>query len=152
MFVPDKEAAFSECHRVLRSGGVFLFNVWDSFAFNPIGEIAHTTISSFFDNDPPKFYQLPFGFHDAELIRKLLGQAGFVEIELSRVNLPCRNTSAKDFATGLVRGNPIGSEIVQRGLNQDDVIEAVSNRIAERFGAAPVEGTMQALVWRAVRA
>jgi ubiquinone/menaquinone biosynthesis C-methylase UbiE len=151
MFVPDKETAIRECYRVLRGGGVFLFNVWDSFAANPIGELAHTTIASFFESDPPKFYELPFGFHDRQLIRELLQNVGFAEIELSPVTLPCRNNSAREFATGLVRGNPVAAEVRERGVDPDDVIEAVSKRIAERFGAAPVESKMQALVWSAVR-
>jgi len=45
MFVPDKGAAMRESYRVLRSGGVFLFNVWDSFEVNPFGQIAHATIA-----------------------------------------------------------------------------------------------------------
>src|SRR2546428_13393233 len=49
MFVPDKAAVMRESYRVLRSGGVFLFNVWDSFEANPFGQIAHATIASFFD-------------------------------------------------------------------------------------------------------
>lgn len=151
MFVPDKALAMRECYRVLRPGGAFLFNVWDSFESNPIGQIAHTTIASFFDRDPPRFYELPFGFYDVDAIRKLLEDAGFVEIEMSPVTLPCRNSSAREFATGLVRGNPVAMELKQRGVNAGDVIEAVTRNIAERYGSAPVESTMQALVWRAVR-
>ena len=38
MFFPDKAKAFSEARRVLRPGGVFLFNVWDSLSENEFAE------------------------------------------------------------------------------------------------------------------
>src|SRR5438552_6558465 len=60
MFVPDKQSAVRECHRVLTSGGGFLFNVWDSIDRNPIAQITHKTVASFFDKDPPTFYEIPF--------------------------------------------------------------------------------------------
>lgn len=151
MFVPDKQAAMRECFRVLAPGGVFLFNVWDAIERNPIGRTAHETIASFFDSDPPNFYELPFGFHDADLIRDLLEKAGFKSVEASLVTLPCRSPSAADFATGLVRGNPVATAIEERGVNVPDVMRAVSQKIAERYGAAPVESTMQAFVWCAIR-
>jgi len=61
-----------ECYRVLGPGGAFLFNVWDAIERNPIAKVAHKTIGSFFKHDPPNFYELPFGFNDADLIRGLL--------------------------------------------------------------------------------
>jgi len=151
MFVPDKAAAMRESYRVLRSGGVFLFNVWDSFEANPFGQIAHTTIASFFDHDPPNFYKIPFGFHDSTVIRKLLQDAGFEKVEASSETKACRSGSAREFATGLVRGNPVGAEATERGVDPEDLIDAVAKRIAERFGAAPVESTMRAIVWRAMK-
>jgi ubiquinone/menaquinone biosynthesis C-methylase UbiE len=150
MFVPDKQTAMRESYRVLTPRGVFLFNVWDSIERNPVGRIAHQTIASFFDRDPPNFYELPFGFHDADRIRALLQRAGFKAIEASLVTLPCRSSSAADLAIGLVRGNPVSSAIEERGVDVKDVIRAVSEKIAERYGAVPVESTMQALVWRAL--
>lgn len=151
MFFPDKETAMCETHRVLSPGGVFLFNVWDSFEQNPVAQAAHETIASFFDRDPPSFYQTPFGFHDAEVIRGLLRNAGFAEIEISVVRLPCQSRSAAEFAIGLVRGNPVAGAIEERGESVDRVVQAVEKRIGERFGVAPVETTMQALVCRALR-
>lgn len=151
MFFPDKEAALRETWRVLRSGGMYLFNVWASFEQNPVARTAHETIASFFDRDPPSFYQTPFGFCDADLIRQLLRQAGFGEMEISIVTLPCRSASAAEFAIGLVRGNPVAAAIEERGVSVDRVVQAVGKKIGERFGEAPVETTMQALVCRAVR-
>lgn len=151
MFFPDKGAAMREVHRVLRSDGVLLFNVWDSLGQNPVARTAHETIASFFDRDPPSFYETPFGFHDAGLIRGLLEESGFQEIEISVIALPCRSRSAAEFAIGLVRGNPVATAIEERGGSVDDVVRAVRNKIGERFGVAPVEATMQAIVCRALR-
>jgi len=151
MFFPDKEAAMRETHRVLSPSGVFLFNVWDSFEQNPVALTAHETIASFFDREPPSFYQTPFGFHDADLIQRLLRQAGFADIEISIVSLPCQSRSAADFAIGLIRGNPVAGAIEERGRSVDRVAKAVEKKIGEQFGVAPVETTMQALVCRALR-
>jgi ubiquinone/menaquinone biosynthesis C-methylase UbiE len=151
MFVPDKAAAMREACRVLRSGGIFLFNVWDSFETNPFGRIAYTTIASFFDHDPPRFYEIPFGFHDSTVIRKLLHDAGFGKIESFTETKHCRSDSARKFATGLVRGNPVATEATERGVNPEDLIIAIAKRIAEHFGDAPVESTMTANVWQAMK-
>jgi ubiquinone/menaquinone biosynthesis C-methylase UbiE len=151
MFFPDKEKAMREACRVLAPGGVFLFNVWDSFEQNPVARTAHETIASFFDHDPPDFYQTPFGFHDAHLIGELVRQAGFAEVEISIVKLPCQSRSAADFAIGLVRGTPVAGAIEERGNNVGQIVQAVEKKIGEQFGVAPVETTMQALVCRARR-
>src|SRR5712692_8864275 len=38
MFFPEKSKAFSEARRVLRSGGVFAFNVWDRIKENEFAD------------------------------------------------------------------------------------------------------------------
>lgn len=151
MFFPDKQAAMRETHRVLSSGGIFLFNVWDSLEQNPVARTAHETIASFFDHDPPSFYEVPFGFHDVDLIRGLLEATGFQEIEISVIAMPCQSRSAAEFAIGLVRGNPVATAIEERGVSVDRVVRAVEKKIGERFGVTPVEATMQAIVCRALR-
>jgi len=151
MFVPDKAAAMRESYRVLRNACVFLFNVWDSFEANPFAKIAHTTISSFFDHDQPGFYKIPFGFHDSTVIRGMLQEAGFDKIESFSEMKPCRSDSARGFATGLVRGNPVAAEATERGVDPEDLIEAVAKQIAKAFGSAPVESTMRVIVWQATK-
>ena len=39
MFFPDKDKGHREAHRVLVSGGRYLFSVWDSHRHNPIGRL-----------------------------------------------------------------------------------------------------------------
>jgi hypothetical protein len=51
----------------------------------------------------------------------------------------------------LVRGNPVGDEATERGVDPEHLIDAVAKRIAERFGAAPVESTMRAIVWQGTK-
>jgi ubiquinone/menaquinone biosynthesis C-methylase UbiE len=151
MFVPEKAVAMRESYRVLRRGGVFLFNVWDSFDANPFAQIAHTTIASFFDQNPPKFYEIPFSLYDSKLVRQFLQGAGFQTIEMFLETKPCRSRAASEFASGLVRGNPVGAEATERGVDPENLIAAVAKQLGERFGAAPLESTMRAIVWEAVK-
>lgn len=76
IFVPEKNVAIAEAHRVLKPGGKFFFNVWDSLSRNDLTRVAHEAILSFFPDEPPRFFEIPFGFYDGEEIRRLLQAAG----------------------------------------------------------------------------
>ncbi|MGH8583795.1 MAG: class I SAM-dependent methyltransferase [Gammaproteobacteria bacterium] len=145
MFVPDKQAALREARRVLAEGGLLAFNVWDSFEHNPFGRIAHETIGGFFPADPPNFYQVPFGFHDPDILRSLLDTNGFGQVELEWVTLEARSPSAKSFAVGLVKGNPVSIAIQERGVPLDPIVEAVATALT-RVGGDAFRSTMRALV------
>jgi len=152
MFVPNKELALREAYRVLKPGSTFLFSVWDTIEQNDFAYIAHTTISSFFDRDPPTFYEVPFCLHDPETISSLLTVAGFREIKLSLLTLPSVSPSSLEAAKGLVEGNPVIIALNER--NPSDVpkiVAAIARGVAARCGDKPVRGRMQAFVCTAVR-
>lgn len=152
MFFSDKKAGIEEACRVLVPGGTYLFNVWDAIEHNEIALIAHNTIKRFFDVDPPRFYEIPFGFHDADVIEGMLTEAGFKEVESAVINQTGTSPRAIDAAVGLIEGNPVAGQIVERNPSYlPKVIDAVASAIVSRYGEGPLEFKSQALVWRAVR-
>ncbi|MEW6126263.1 MAG: methyltransferase domain-containing protein [Acidobacteriota bacterium] len=148
MFVPDKVTALCEVKRVLKPGGIFLFSVWDAIEKNEMAQIAHETIQSFFDNDPPAFYEIPFSLDNPEGVQAFLKEAGFIDIQMDIVTMTGESPTAQDAARGTVEGNPIINAINERGVDKEKVIEAVAEKLAKQLGDKPLKTKLQALVFK----
>ena len=147
MFVPDKARAAREARRVLKRGGVFLFSVWDSLEQNPLGRIPHETISTFFEKDPPMFYEVPFGYHNHEEIRRVLEAEGFSDVRVEAVNKMSLDSTAEDAAVGLVQGTPVSVAIAERDVSLLPVITtAVADALTKHFGASTFRSPLRAIV------
>jgi len=147
MFFPDKPRSYREAKRVLKTGGSYIFNVWGSWAANPFAQLAHETVAAFFPDEPPGFYTVPFGYHDADEIQDALQNAGFSEVSIDEVNLVSRISSPDTFARGLVFGNPLFQEVTDRGGDPDEVCATVSTAIEDKLGS---QMPLQAFVISAV--
>lgn len=143
MFFPDKDRSYSEVFRVLKPGGAYIFNVWDSWQFNPFAQRAHEVVATFFPDDPPGFYKVPFSYHDTAEIEEVVLRAGFSAVTIERVNLISKIQSAEKFATGIIFGNPLFEEIESRGGDANAIHAALSVVIETELGS---EMPLQAIV------
>ncbi|WIO73623.1 class I SAM-dependent methyltransferase [Porticoccaceae bacterium LTM1] len=134
MFFPDKEASYIEAHRVLKSGGRYIFNTWGSWERNAFAELAHNAVSDFFPEDPPQFYKVPFSYHDMEAIQQSLLCCGFDDVQFHPTPKTVRILSADLLAKGLVFGNPLYDEIVNRNGSPEAVYQALKTMIENTLG------------------
>ncbi|SPJ29601.1 class I SAM-dependent methyltransferase [Falsiruegeria mediterranea] len=135
MFFPDKPASFREAKRVLRPGGRYVFNVWSAMSENPFSEVAHTVAASFFPDDPPGFYKVPFHYGDPDVVRADLAIAGWLDVEHLTTRIDKVVADPQGFATALVYGNPLIEQIRERGgVDPDEVADAMLSALQGQFG------------------
>ena len=149
MFFPDKAKAFSEARRVLKPGGVFMFNVWDRIEDNEFGHTVTSALEAVFPKDPPRFLaRTPHGYHDVSRIARDLAQGGFAAPpQIDTVAQRSRAKSAREPAIAYCQGTPLRSEIEARDAARlGEATDAAAEAIARRFGRGAVDGKIQAHV------
>lgn len=152
MFLPDKPLGMAEALRVLKPGGTFAFNVWDDFEANPAMVTAHETVGRFFDEEPPQFFTVPFGWNDKAVIGGMLSDAGFENIEMEDIDhLGYAETSA-ELAFGCINANPTLHEVQERATaSPEAVVAALATELNDRFGEDPLRIPMRAIVITATK-
>lgn len=151
MFFPDKNKAYREAFRVLAPGGRYHFNVWDSFAFNPFARIVHETVAEFFQEDPPSFFTIPFGYYRIDDIKASLIRAGFDDISAHVFRIKKTVLQARQLAHGLILGNPIIEEIEKGAAELPVILDAVTAALQREFGRDPACMPLQAIVLSAAK-
>jgi ubiquinone/menaquinone biosynthesis C-methylase UbiE len=148
MFFPDKQKAYREARRVLRPGGHFIFNVWDSIEHNEFTGLVTAAVAEMFPDDPPRFLaRTPHGYHDRQAIIAEVKNAGFVNVAAETVTRRSVAPTCRDPAIGFCQGTPLRNEIEVRDASRlAEATEAAAGRIEARFGSGPVDGKIQAHV------
>ncbi len=149
MFFPDKSKAFSGVRRVLKPGGVFLFNVWDRIEENEFADIVTTTVGAMFPDDPPRFLaRTPHGYHDRMIHEQDLARGGFrASPQINTVAFRSRAESSKIPAVAYCQGTPLRNEIEARDASRlVEATDLAAEAIAWQFGRGAVDGKIQAHV------
>jgi SAM-dependent methyltransferase len=149
MFFPDKARAFAEARRVLRPGGMLVFNAWDRIADNEFADTITTALADLFPADPPRFLaRTPHGYHDVARIARDLADGGFAgQPQVATVTARSRAASARIPAVAYCQGTPLRNEIEARDpARLDEATDVAAAAIARRFGSGAVDGRIQAHV------
>lgn len=149
MFFPDKPKAFAEARRVLKRGGVFIFNVWDRIEENEFADTVTTALASVFPKDPPRFMaRTPHGYHDRAAIARDLAGGGFAGApHIDTVAARSGADSPRIPALAYCQGTPLRNEIEARDAARlGEATDVAAEAIARRFGRGEVDGKIQAHV------
>jgi SAM-dependent methyltransferase len=147
MFFPDKSKAFLQARRVLRPGGVFIFNVWDRIEENEFADTVTTALASVFPNDPPRFMaRTPHGYHDRRAVERDLANGGFsAPPRIDTIAARSRAESARIPAIAYCQGTPLRNEIETRDASRlGEATDIAAEAIAKRFGSGAIDGKIQA--------
>jgi ubiquinone/menaquinone biosynthesis C-methylase UbiE len=148
MFFPDRIAGYREARRVLKTGGHFLFNVWDRIEENIFANDVTNALAEIFPNDPPRFMaRTPHGYHDMTLIRRELEQAGFSLAVIETRAEQSHASSPRIPAIAYCQGTLLRNEIEARDAEGlVSAIDHVASAIADKHGRGAVAAKIQAHV------
>ena len=149
MFFPDRSKAFSQVRRVLKPGGVFIFNAWDRIEENEFADTVTTALEAIFPAAPPRFLaRTPHGYHDRGAIVNDVGAGGFTgSPRIDTVAARSRAESCRIPAIAYCQGTPLRNEIEARNTaGLAEATDVAAEAIARRFGRGAVDGKIQAHV------
>jgi ubiquinone/menaquinone biosynthesis C-methylase UbiE len=152
MFFPDRLSGYREARRVLKSGGSFLFNVWDRIEENVFANDVTNALAEVFPSDPPRFLaRTPHGYHDTALIRSDLEKAGFSSVAIETRADQSRAPSPRYPAVAYCQGTPLRNEIEARDAEKlEEATEHAASAIASKHGSGEVVAKIQAHIIVAV--
>lgn len=153
MFFPDRAAAYAEAARVLRPGGVFLFNVWDEIGQNEFADLVTTAVGGLFVDDPPVFLaRTPHGYHDEATIRADVAGGGLVTAGFEALEARSRASSAEVPAIAYCQGTPLRNEIEARDPSMlREATSVATAAITQRFGATDIDAKIRGYVITATK-
>lgn len=151
MFFPDKGKGYREAARVLKPGGSFLFNVWDSLSQNPIPDGISKAVAHLTPDNPANFLgKTPYGYYDKDAIQAELKANGFAQVDCFVLKKTSRAPSPRDAALAFTAGTPLAAQLAERGIT-DKAIAVAEQAMRDQYGDGVVSAQMQAIIFVATK-
>jgi SAM-dependent methyltransferase len=149
MFFSDKAQAFRETLRVLRPGGLYLFNVWGDLDGTVMGT-AFEVVGRIIDRDPSTLGAPTY--NDIEAITDELTHAGFTAARGIVQPGRSRAGSAREAAISCCHGGLLRAHIdTQAPGRLEQITDAAAAAIAARYGDGPIDLPRNAVLFTAIR-
>jgi ubiquinone/menaquinone biosynthesis C-methylase UbiE len=148
MFFPDRVAAYQEVRRVLRSGGTFLFNMWNRIEDNDFANVVTEALGVRYPDNPPLFLaRTPHGHGNPAEIEAEIEAAGYQQCVLDQHDENSCAPGPSFPAVAYCQGTPLRNEIEAReagGLERATATATEALRV--RYGDGPVKGRISAVI------
>jgi SAM-dependent methyltransferase len=137
MLVPDPATALQETRRVLRPGGRMAFAVWDAPERNPWATIpTQALVELGYEEPPDRNAPGMFALADAERLRDMAEEAGFVQVVVDSVELTRSAPGVDEFlAETLDLSRPFAEARERLSRKQWARVEERATTLAEPFVA-----------------
>jgi len=150
MFFDDKLKAMQETWRVLKPGGTFTFNTWDSIEQNEFANAVDNAVTQCLPIGTPSLYKVPYGCFDTEELKTLLMDAGFKTVHSEKISGISVANQAKQVAKGFILGTPARIFIEKYAPGTlSNVMNQTEKAIIQQFGSHSINAKMQAIVFQA---
>lgn len=141
-FFPDKNAALKEIQRVLAPGGSIILTVWS--AISPLFAAIADAAGQYIGPEASTSALSPFAYRDIEVIKGLVVDAGFVQINVEPLVVERRIGPAKEGIPKEIAGAPVGTLVAkldepkQKSL-YEDIEEALRDFVEDGGIVVPQE-------------
>src|SRR5262245_18890501 len=110
MFFTDRHKALTEMHRVLNMGGRIVVSVWQGLDQHPFYQALHEVSRHHLGKSS---VQAVFSLGDCDVLRHLLTDAGFQQVEIEPASITARYSNPEEFLTWEIDVDPADTTALQ---------------------------------------
>lgn len=148
-FFPDRAKAVREMKRVLVHNGRLAILVWRPIRYSPGFEILEKALERHAGSKPAEWMRSPFSLGNAQELRNLLQQAGFLNTTIKIGIGTVRFQSVDQFVSLYAKGTPLSAHVSHIGEQDysamvENVRSELGSYVDDEGLAFPIEGHLAA--------